>query len=457
MTWTKWWQRGNAPIRRLGQRGPWSRRAFLGGGAAVITLPFLESLRGGAWAGPLGSPCPVRSIFVYVPNGMMMADWTPSATGANYDLPRILAPLASVQDQVSVISGLDNPAAVVPVPGDHARGTGSFLSCVTVEHTSGDDISNGISADQVIANAIGGQTLFPSIELGCVGGTPVGDCDSGYSCAYTRNISWADETTPMAKLTDPSIVFDRLFAGLDLDLSEEDRERRKRWRSSVLDTVTEDANRLNLVLSQSDRNKLDEYLTGIRDLEARIQSGFDGECLPGEEPTTNLPYEQQVPVMNDLIVQALACDLTRVATFMLENAGSNRSFDFLGVTGAHHELSHHQNVESTTESLVTIGTWEVEQFAHLVSGLAGVTEADGSTLLDNSLVFFSSEIADGDSHSHYDLPVLLAGSGGGAHNPGRHIDAEGAIISELFLSMMYAAGVTPGGFADAQSPLDLLG
>ena len=151
MTWTKWWQRGNAPIRRLGQRGPWSRRAFLGGGAAVITLPFLESLRGGAWAGPLGSPCPVRSIFVYVPNGMMMADWTPSATGANYDLPRILAPLASVQDQVSVISGLDNPAAVVPVPGDHARGTGSFLSCVTVEHTSGDDISNGISADQVLS------------------------------------------------------------------------------------------------------------------------------------------------------------------------------------------------------------------------------------------------------------------------------------------------------------------
>lgn len=433
----------------------WSRRAFLGGGAAVIALPWLESWSRPARAGAVG-PCPVRVLWIHCPNGMMMQDWTPSSTGAGYDLPRILQPLAPVQAEVSVLTGLANEPAAVPVAGDHARGTGSFLTCATVEHTAGDDIYNGTSIDQVVAQAIGDQTFLPSLELGCAGGAPVGDCDSGYSCAYSRNVSWASPTTPQAKVTDPALLFDRLFSGFDPDETQEDRDRRRRWRSSVLDTVVDDANALQGRLSTSDRSKLDEYLTGLRELEQRIQSGSDGSCLPPLRPGSNLAYEEQVPAFHELLVTALACDLTRTGTFMLENAGSNRSFSFLGVTGAHHELSHHQGDPSTTEALVTIGTWEVAQYADLVARMAAVQEADGSTLLDNSLVFFSSEISDGDRHNHDDLPVLLAGRGGGQVTPGRHLRlAEGTPVANVFLTMAQAAGVSVAQHGDSTGAADL--
>lgn len=452
MSWNKWWN-GTRPSRQF---GPVSRRAFLGGGAAVITLPWLESLIPTAHANPTGA-CPVRVIWLYVPNGMMMQDFTPSGTGFNYDLPRILAPLAPIQSEVSVHTGLANLPASVPVAGDHARGTGSYLSCMTVEHTSGDDISNGISIDQVIANEIGDQTLFSSLELGCSGGAPVGDCDSGYSCAYTRNISWANDTTPMAKTTDPALLFDRLFAGFDLDLTQEDRDRRVRWRTSVLDSVVRDIDSLNPRLSTSDKAKLDEYLTGIRELEQRIQQGMTGECLPPNEPATSFSYQEQIEAFHDVITVAMQCDLTRVITLMYENAGSNRSYDFLGVTGAHHELSHHQNVAGTTESLVTIDTWEVSMFVDLVTRMQAITEADGSTLLDNSLVLFSSEISDGDRHNHDDLPVLLAGRGGGFHDAGQHIvHPDQTPVANLYLAMAEAAGSTATSHGDSTGILSLI-
>lgn len=452
MTWNKWWFRKNQS-----QRGPVTRRAFLGGGAAVITLPFLESLKGPAWASPGGTgACPVRLVWVYVPNGMVMNDFTPNATGPGYDLPRILAPLAPIQSEVSVHTALANMPASVPVAGDHARGTGSFLSCVTVEHTAGDDISNGITIDQVVANEIGGDNLFRSLELGTSGGAAVGDCDSGYSCAYSRNISWANATTPMAKTTDPALLFDRLFEGFDQTMTEEDRDRRKRWRTSVLDSVTAEANALQGKLSTSDRLKVDEYLTGIRDLELRILNGVDGVCIPGDKAESPLTYTEQITAFNDVIAKALECDLTRVVTFMLENAGSNRSFDFLGVTGAHHELSHHQGVPATLESLVTIDTFEVSMYADLVQKMAAITEPDGSTLLDNSLVAFSSEISDGDWHNHNDLPVLLAGRGGGVHAAGEHVvHPDETPIANLFLAMAQAAGSTVSQHGDSTGVMSL--
>lgn len=435
-------------------RGP-SRRAFLGGGAAAITLPWLESFSR-ASANPAGGLCPVRLLWVYVPNGMVMADFTPQATGPGYDLPRILAPLANVQSEVSVLTGLQNMPAVVPVAGDHARGTGSFLSCVTIEHTSGDDIRNGISIDQVVANAIGDQTSFSSLELGTTGGAPAGDCDSGYSCAYSRNISWASDTVPMAKLTDPGLVFDRLFAGFDINLTEEDRERRKRWRTSVLDTVVAEANSLNSKLSTSDQVKLDEYLTGVRDLEVRIQDGVDGTCIVPNEPPLGPDYETSLQLLQELLVKAFECDLSRVATLMYENAGSYRSFDFIGVTGAHHELSHHQDDPATIEQLVTIDTWEMTQFAMLLEAMNSVIEPDGNTLLDNSLVCLSSEISDGNWHNHNDLPVLLAGRGGGLHAAGEHRMHLDTPVANLYLAMAEAAGVSVASHGDSTGILPLL-
>jgi hypothetical protein len=453
MTWSKWFggASGKAPG---GRRVPVSRRAFLGGGAAVVALPFLESLRNPAGA---AATAPVRTLFWYVPCGIRMEHWRPDSTGRNYDLKRILAPIAPMQDKVSVFTGLANRAASVPVAGDHARGTGSFLTCMECRLTDGDDIENGISIDQVIANEMGGQTLFRSLELGAEGGLSIGNCDSGYSCAYSRNISWLDEDTPLPKSTDPSVVYDRLFAGFDQSLTQEDIDRRKRWRTSVLDHALDDANALHGRLSTSDRAKLDEYLTGLRELEQRIQGADAGTCLPGARPEDVYAYEDIVRVMTDLQVKALECDLTRVITFMMENGGSYRSFDFIGVTGGHHELSHHQGDPTKLEALSQIGTWEMEQFNYLLQQMDSIVESNGVTLLDNSLVFLSSEISDGDRHNHDDLPVLLAGSGQGVHDAGRHVDlGTETPIADLFLAMAEAMGVSPGSFGqDGTAPLDL--
>ncbi len=315
---------------------------------------------------------------------------------------------------------------------------------------------NGISVDQVAATAIGAQTTFKSLELGTTGGSSVGDCDSGYSCAYSRNISWLDTNTPNPKLTDPGLVFDRLFAGMDDSQTAEQQALRERWRSSVLDQVLEESRTLEGKLSTSDRAKLDEYMTGLRELESRIQGGGGGPtCAPGDRPD-GPDYSLVTRAMSDLTVLALQCDLTRLVTFMLENGASGRSFDFLGVSGAHHELSHHSGDSSKIEALTTIDTWEVSEFAYLLSRLAATTEPDGTTLLDSTVAFLSSEISDGDRHNHDNLPVLLAGRAGGAITPGRHLEFPDRPIADLFLTMLDVVGAPQASFGiDGTGALDL--
>ncbi len=434
-----------------------SRRTFLGGAAAALALPWLESLHGRAAraAGPDDGP-PRRLLFYYVPNGIHMADWTPTQTGAGYDLPPILKPLGAMQDKVLVLTGLANLPAKPDGAGDHAAGTGSFLTCTHVFKTEGKDIKNGVSVDQVAANAIGGATNFPSLQLGVDGGGNVGGCDSGYSCAYARNISWAGPATPLPKLVNPQLVFDRLFAGYDPLASAEQLDRRRRYRLSILDWVTKDAKTLQSKLAPLDKLKVQEYLDSVRALELRLEAGEVGglTCDPGPRPEDEGDVQARVALMTDLMVLALQCDQTRVVSFMLGNAGSGRSYDFLGVSGAHHELSHHQNQPENFDKLRIIDTWEVTVFAQLLAKMDAVVEADGTTLLDNSLVFFSSEIEDGNAHRHTNLPVLLAGGGGGAVTPGRHVVYGGAPpIANLFLSMLHAVGVDAAAFGDSTGPL----
>lgn len=427
-----------------------SRRAFLGGAGVVVTLPLLESLDARAAT----APRPPRAIWWYAPCGIEMAQFR-VPTGPLGNLSRILAPLESLKSEVTVVTGLDNSACMVPVAGDHARGTGSFLSCRTVQ-LSVTDIQNGISVDQVAAREIGASTSFRSLELGTTGGSSVGDCDSGYSCAYTQNISWLDDNTPNPKLTDPGIVFDRLFAGFDESLTTEQLEARKRWRRSVLDYVLSDANALHPKLSVSDREKLDEYLTGIRALENRLDAEQPG-CVPGGRPEPTDDYGGLVDVMSDLTVLALQCDQTRLVTFMLENGGSYRSWDFLaGVTGAHHELSHHQGDPAKLEMLARINEFELERLAYLGRRLRDTVEPDGSSLLDHTVVCFSSEISDGDWHNHDDLPVVLLGRGGGAVRAGRNVDTGGRPIADLYLTMLEAVGAPQASFGvDGTRALDL--
>jgi hypothetical protein len=420
-----------------------TRRTFLAGAGATIALPFLESA---AWAQEAPGK---RLLFYYVPNGIHMPAWTPAAAGPGYELTPILQSLAPLKDKLLVLSGLANSPARPDGPGDHAAGTGSFLTCAHVFKTEGANIQNGISVDQVAAASLGGQTAFPSVQLGVDGGGSVGNCDSGYSCAYARNISWAGPSTPLPKVVNPQLVFDRLFAGFDTQSTAEDRAKRRRYRSSVLDYAAGRALSLQGRLGVTDRAKLDEYLTSVRALELRIAGSDTVQCIAENRPDRDVPFQEHARLMSDLMVLAFQCDQTRIISFMLGNAGSGRAFPFLGVSDAHHSISHHQNQQANFDQLQTIDTWEVEQLAYLLSAMDAVDEGEGSTLLDNSLVFFSSEIEDGNAHRHSNLPVLLAGGGDLGVNSGRHVvyqDAEP--IADLFISMLEISGVPVDSFGD---------
>ncbi|MCB9588837.1 MAG: DUF1552 domain-containing protein [Polyangiaceae bacterium] len=432
-----------------------SRRHFLGGAAATVALPFLPSLFGrSAHAGEPGTA--KRFMAFYVPCGIHMQRWTPSTTGADYQLTPILEPLSAVKQKLLVLSGLGNAPLKPEGAGDHAAGTAGFLTCRHIAKTSGESIRNGISIDQVFANALAEQTRIPSLQLGIDGGGGIGDCDSGYSCAYARNISWASETQPLPKTTNPKVVFDSLFDGFDPNATAEAIARRRKFRSSVLDYVNQDANSLKNKLGKTDQRKLDEYLTGVRSLEQRVQDATELACDPIERPGDNYTFPEHVKLMLDLTVMAFQCDVTRVVSFMLGNAGSGRSYEFIGVSGAHHQISHHQDLQENFDKLTAIDIWEVTQLAYLLERLDAIDEG-GRSILDNSAIFFSSEIEDGNSHSHFNMPIVLAGGLGGDLPTGRHIKyGNKEPVANLFLRLAQGMGVPQGSFGDdGTAPLDL--
>jgi hypothetical protein len=394
---------------------------------------------------------PARLICYYVPNGMHMAAWTPAQTGSNFELSPILQPLAPVKGQIIVASGLSNTPAQPDGPGDHAGGTSGFLTAAHA-NKSETDIRLGISMDQVIANQIGDATRIASMQIGIDGGGNSGGCDSGYSCAYSRNVSWASDTQPLSKTTSAQVVFNQIFEGTDPNASIEEQQRRTLYRTSVLDYVREQTQALERKLGYADQAKLDQYTTGIFEIEERL--GKAGPvCGAIGEPSDTSDIVEKTRIMSDLMVLALQCDATRIITFMLGNAGSNRSYPFIGASGGHHGYSHHQGDPANHAALQSIDTWEVEQLSYLLQLMNGVPEGTG-TLLQHSQVFFSSEIEDGDAHRHRNLPVILAGGCHGAYSTGRHIDYEpnkstnGPPIANLFLSMMAAMGVNQSSFGD---------
>ena len=432
-----------------------SRRAVLGGAGATLALPFLEAMIPAGRQAKAAMEPALRFLAWYVPNGIHMQSWTPTVVGADYDLPLILEPLVDKQNDtdlkgdVCVLTGLANYPAKPDGPGDHAGGTSAFLTCTHVKKSE-TDILNDISMDQVLANAIGKQTKMASLQLGIEGGGNVGNCDSGYSCAYTRNISWSGPMSPVPKLIDPQVVFDLLFAGFDPEATAEQLERRRQQRLGILDFVLDDVHALRPKLGKTDQHKLDQYLSGVNDLEKRIKD----EAIA---PVCELPpgwsgaydnFPAQLDLMIDVMVLAMQCDMTRVITFMFQNAGAYRDYSFIGAPGAHHEISHHMNDPANFAKLEIIDRWEILQFAKLLQRMK--TTPDGETnLLDNSLVFFSSEISDGNAHNHDNLPVLLAGKAGGQFQSGRHIKWDTKPpIANLFTSILHMFGVPNESFGD---------
>ena len=436
-----------------------SRRVFLGGGAAVaIGLPFLESLvprRARAQA----VTAPKRILFYYVPcgiNGSTRNDFWPVDTGTNYTLTPMLQSLAPLKSDFTFVTGLENALAKPDGPGDHASGTGAFITC---EHPfkSASMIMLAPSADQLAAQKVGTATRLPSLQIGIDAGGTAGDCDSGYSCAYARNVSWADAMTPLPKLTSAAQVFNQIFAGFDPTSTAAERTKRLAYQKSVLDAAMGDATSLQLKLGQTDKAKLDEYLTGVREVEREIMSTTaTSQCT---EPTTAPPdqaadYPTQVKTMSDLMVLAMQCDATRIISFMIGNAASNRVYSNLGITRGHHDISHHMSLPANLALLQQIGTWEVQQLAYLLTKMKSVTEG-ANDMLYNSSVFFSSEISDGNQHNHNDMPVIFAGHGGGAFTPGKHVmyPVTGHTkVSNLLTSMISTMGVTTK-VGDADGPL----
>lgn len=440
-----------------------SRRTVLQGLGTALALPALEAMtpRLAAAAAPTS---PKRLLFVYVPNGINMREWTPGTTGRDYELPSLLETLKEFRNDFSVLTGLtcDKARPNGDGPGDHARAMSAFLTGRQPRKTPGDNIKVGISVDQLAAQRVGEQSRFPSLEIGCEGGRQAGNCDSGYSCAYSSNLSWRSENTPQVKEIDPRQVFDRLFAGDNLKEAAAARARRDLYRKSILDLVAEDAAGLKKDLGAADQRKLDEYLSGVREIELRIARA--AEDSKKESPTPKVTgarpagipkeYRDHLRLMSDLLVLAFQGDVTRIATFAFANEGSNRPYPFIEVREGHHDLSHHGRNKEKLEKIRKINRFHLEQLAYLLGKLKGVKEAGGKTLLDQCAVVYGSGNSDGDRHNHDDLPILLAGHGGGGLHPGRHVRfSRETPLTNLFLSLLDNVGVNVPSFGDSTGRL----
>lgn len=428
----------------MGNRLHISRRTALRGLGTAVALPFLDVMQPVAQAAAVGVPAsPQRLAFLFVPNGVNLAHWTPQRTGFGYDLPSILEPLRNVQSDVNVLTGLthDKGRANGDGPGDHARSASVFLTGAQPRKTSGGNIRSGVSVDQLAAKTLGPLTKFPSLELGCDEGRNTGNCDSGYSCAYSHNISWASPTSPVAKEIDPKLVFERLFADQTAQ-AKAVRDERDFLRKSLLDYVSEDAHRLHKRLGKRDQQKLDEYLTAVRSIERRIEiSQAENNVRRDEldfETPSGIPgdFGEHVRLMTDMMVLAFQADLTRVATCMFGRAGSNRSYRQIDVPDGHHDLSHHGSNPEKLEKIRKINRYHMEQFAYFLERLKSIPEGDG-TLLDQCMIVYGSGLSDGNRHNNENLPVLLAGSGGGAVQTGRHIRyPEETPMCNLFMALL---------------------
>lgn len=435
------------------------RRTVLRGIGTGLALPLLDIMQPtkAALAAGAVANAPVRMACLFFANGAIMDKWRPTGEGKNFELSQTLSPLAEMKDDLLVLEGLTQHHARANGDGggDHARNASSYLTGAQPKKTSGADITVGQSIDQAIAERIGMQTSLSSIELGIDRGRNAGNCDSGYSCAYSSNISWKTATTPCAKEVNPRAAFERLFGSPQ---TAADQERRNRNRKSILDFVSSDAKKIEAKLGGADRRKLDEYLSSVRDLEMRVARAEKSSkeipelALPDGVPTE---LKEHINLMFDILTLAFQTDTTRIATMMLADAGSNRTYPEVDVKDGHHELSHHEKDESKMERISRIDKYLVERFAYFLKTLKSTKEGE-SNLLNNSMILYGSAISDGNRHNHDDLPIILAGHGGNTIQSGRYLKFEKETpLNNLYISMAERMGAPIEKHGDSKGKLDL--
>ena len=439
-----------------------SRRGFLRGLGAAVTLPALESMR------PLSaitrvattaSGSPLRMAYLYIPNGVNLEHWRPSGTGENYKLGKSMAPLEGLKDQFQVFSGFAHQHATAgrDGAGDHARSNATFLTGQRAKKTSGADIKVGVSVDQVAAKAAQDHTRLPSLELTCDGVRKSGKCDSGYSCAYQFNLSWRSENQPMTPEGNPRLVFERLFGAGSAEERKKSLAARMGTQKSILDFISDDAKAMHRHLGRNDQHKLEEYLTGVREIERRVGKAESFTSIdPGVPAPEGKPnnYAEHMQLMMDMMVLAFQTDSTRISTFLMAHDGSNRNFKEIGVSEGHHNLSHHKGRKDNLEKIQKIDQFYLTQLAYFLKKMKETEDVDGKSLLDNSMVVYGSGIADGNRHNHDNLPIIVGGGGGGFLTPGRHVDLKEQVpLSNLYLRMLNEFGVDAKSFGDSTGVL----
>ena len=439
------------------RRKPMGRRTVLRGMGATLALPLLEAMMTSASAAETAAKARMRLQVIYMPNGMMMPNFTPAQKGDGYALTPILKPLEPYREKFTVISGLAHKQAEAlgDGGGDHGRSCGSYLTGVHVKKTEGADITSGPSLDQIVAQQFSEQTQIPSLELGLDPPSLVGSCDTGYSCAYTNTLSWRTASTPLPVTINPREVFERIFGDGD-SLDAKTRLVRLRRQASILDSVAEDARHLSGSMGADDKKKIEEYMQSIRDIERRIQKmdqgGPSAAALPAYARPSGIPdsFEEYARMMIDLQVLAYQADMTRVGTFMVGREVSGRSYPEIGVADAHHPLSHHGNDPEKIAKLTKINVLHMEQVAYYLKRMSETKDGEG-TLLDHSLLLAGASLADSNTHQHTNLPVIVAG---GLVKGNRHmVVSDDTPMTNLMLSMMDTLGVKQDRLGDSTGRL----
>ena len=429
---------------------------------ATVALPWLEAMlprgvgRIAAAATASAAAPPTRIAYLFFPNGVNVEAWRPKPDGAGGWLPSpTLEPVAEFAREITVYGGLRhrNAEANGDGPGDHARSAACFLTGVQPLKTAGDDIRNGRSIDQEVADAFeraGATTRLRSLELGSEPAMTAGNCDSGYSCAYSANISWKSERVPNGKETDPRAAFERIFGKRGESI--EESSARLRARRSILDGVRAEARRIAEAVGADDRARIDEYLEGVRALERRLDDDAFARLDEGDAPELEggpVDLARRIDLLGEVLALGFKTDSTRVATLMLANEGSNRPYRDIGVSEGHHDVSHHGGDAAKLAKFAAINRFHTERLAAFLRALSRMREG-GRPLLDSTIVLYGGAIADGNRHNHDDLPILVAGGSAAGLRGGRLVEmAPGTPLCNLHVGLAQAAGAGIERFGDS--------